>query len=223
MNPPVRAAGCVLSLWLLGCQTGVGDPASQRSAVAPTDQMALEMEAEEERRLLPASDPERTQRAREIYLGGVRLLAGTPPQVGQAIRELQQALAIDPRFYRAHFKLGICYYHEGHYELEINEYKKCLAINPGYVPAWLNLGHAHLAKDELEQARDAYQQVLDREPSHAVALYNKALVELDLNNSNESLRLFRSFVQIDGSGEMGQRARQYIQELEARLQGQRQG
>lgn len=208
-------AGLLLGL-LTGCQSS--NKPESGSPGASVDHADLQIGTEDER-LIPSSDPERTQRAREVYLGGVRLLASTPPQVGAAIRELQQALTIDPRFYRAHFKLGICYYHEGHYELEINEYKKCLAINPGYVAAWLNLGHAHLAKDELEQARRAYQEVLDREPNHAVALYNKALVELDLNNSDESLRLFRAFVEIDGSGEMGQRARQYIQELETRRQG----
>jgi tetratricopeptide (TPR) repeat protein len=171
--------------------------------------------------VIPTTDPERTRRAREIYIRGVKLLSGNP-RVEEAIREFQQALEIDPLFYRAHFKLGICYYMRGQYPLEINEYKKCLAINPQYVPAWLNLGHAYLARDELEAAREAYEQVLDINPNHAVALYNKALIEFDLNNERESLRLFRQFLNVDGEGEMGERARQYLTELERR-QGQPRG
>lgn len=168
--------------------------------------------------VVPTTDPERTRRAREIYLRGVRLLSGTP-RVEEAIREYQQALEIDPLFYRAHFKLGICYYMRGQYPLEINEYKKCLAINPQYVPAWLNLGHAYLARDELEAAREAYERVLEVNPNHAVALYNKALIEFDLHNEPESLRLFRQFLNVDGEGEMGERARQYLTELERRQRG----
>jgi tetratricopeptide (TPR) repeat protein len=165
--------------------------------------------------IVPSTDPERTRRAREIYLRGVRLLAGQP-RIDDAIRDFQQALEIDPLFYRAHFKLGICYYHKGQYPLEISEYKKCLAIQPSYVPAWLNLGHAFLARDELEQAREAYERVLELDPNHAVALYNKALVEFDLHNEPESLRLFRAFLKVDGNGEMGQRATEYLKELEGR-------
>lgn len=165
--------------------------------------------------IVPSTDPERTRRAREIYLRGVRLLAGQP-RIDEAIRDFQQALEIDPLFYRAHFKLGICYYHKGQYPLEISEYKKCLAIQPSYVPAWLNLGHAFLARDELEQAREAYERVLELDPNHAVALYNKALVEFDLHNEPESLRLFRAFLKVDGNGEMGQRASEYLKELEGR-------
>lgn len=150
-----------------------------------------------------------------MYLRGVRLLSGNP-RIQEAIREFQQALEIDPLFFRAHFKLGICYYMNGQYPLEINEYKKCLAINPQYVPGWLNLGHAYLARDELEQAREAYERVLEQDPNHAVALYNKALIEFDLHNESESLRLFRDFLRVDGEGEMGQRARQYLEELERR-------
>jgi tetratricopeptide (TPR) repeat protein len=165
--------------------------------------------------VVPSTDPERTRRAREMYLRGVRLLSGNP-RIQEAIREFQQALEIDPLFFRAHFKLGICYYMNGQYPLEINEYKKCLAINPQYVPGWLNLGHAYLARDELEQAREAYERVLEQDPNHAVALYNKALIEFDLHNESESLRLFRAFLHVDGEGEMGQRARQYLEELERR-------
>lgn len=217
-----RLRWALLPLAFLGCTTGADTGASsgRASGGAWSQTEADDGAAAAETALLPVTDPERTQRAREIYLGGVGLLSRTPPQVEPAIREFQQALNVDPRFYRAHFKLGICYYHQGLYELEINEYKKCLAINPGYVPALLNLGHAHLAKDELEQARTAYEEVLRREPNHAVAIYNKALVELDLGNQPESLRLFRAFVELDGQGEMGQRAKQYIEELSLRTKGQ---
>jgi tetratricopeptide (TPR) repeat protein len=200
-----------------GCRGPSGDLAQNRGDNKPAHATLTEEDLHRGP-VVPTTDPERTRRAREIYLRGVRLLSGTP-RVPEAIREFQQALEIDPLFFRAHFKLGICYYMNGQYPLEINEYKKCLAINPQYVPGWLNLGHAYLARDELEYARDAYERVLDLEPNHAVALYNKALIEFDLHNEPESLRLFRAFLRIDGEGEMGERARQYTEELERRLSG----
>lgn len=215
----MRRSSSLLVLFLLaGCQT----PPTPEPQPGPSAKVAVVADDDDTQLpVIPTTDPERTRRAREIYIRGVKLLSGNP-RVEEAIREFQQALEIDPLFYRAHFKLGICYYMRGQYPLEINEYKKCLAINPQYVPAWLNLGHAYLARDELEAAREAYEQVLDINPNHAVALYNKALIEFDLNNERESLRLFRQFLNVDGEGEMGERARQYLTELERR-QGQPKG
>lgn len=207
------AAGCASTGGQADAGGKAGSPGARPGASAEDDEVGLAMRADEP--IVPSTDPERTRRAREIYLRGVRLLAGQP-RIDEAIRDFQQALEIDPLFYRAHFKLGICYYHKGQYPLEISEYRKCLTIQPSYVPAWLNLGHAYLARDELEQARDAYERVLELDPNHAVALYNKALVEFDLHNEPESLRLFKTFIKVDGAGEMGDRAREYAHELEQR-------
>jgi len=99
-----------------------------------------------------AADQEHSRRAREIYLGGVAALQASPPDVDRAMRDFQLALAADPLFYKAHFKLGICYYLQGKYHLEINEYKLCLATNRNYVPAWLNLGHAYLGITDHSQS-----------------------------------------------------------------------
>src|SRR5690606_38281810 len=102
---------------------------------------------------------EAAQRARIFWLQGSAAMRD-PQRVDEAIREFQLALQADPLYYKAHFKLGICYYQKGQYDLEIAEYKKCLTLNPVYVPAQLNLGHAYLARDMLEQAREAYLAVL---------------------------------------------------------------
>jgi tetratricopeptide (TPR) repeat protein len=164
-----------------------------------------------------AASPVVTHRARRFYLQGVKLLYD-PPRVEEAIREFQLALEMDTQFYKAHFKLGICYYHKGQYDLEITEYKKCLAVNRSYAPAWLNLGHAFLARDELESARDAYKEVLGLNPKNRVALYNLGLVEFDLRLFTEARKHLQRFLELDGTGEMGEKARQYLEEIEIREQ-----
>jgi tetratricopeptide (TPR) repeat protein len=158
------------------------------------------------------ASPVRTHRARRFYLQGVKLLYD-PPRIDEAIREFQLALEMDTQFYKSHFKLGICYYHKGQYDLEITEYKKCLAVNRSYAPAWLNLGHAFLARDELESARDAYKEVLGLTPRNRVALYNLGLVEFDLRLFTEARTHLETFLELDRAGEMGEKARQYLEEI----------
>lgn len=153
---------------------------------------------------------ERTHNARRFYLLGVRYLSEQPPQVEAATREFQYALAEDPLFYKAHFKLGYTYYHRGQYEEEIAEYRKCLAINGRYLPALINLGHALLARDSLAEAREAYLAALDVEPHNAIARYNLGLIEFDLQNYDNSakhLEMFLSSGQAETASRMGEEAR----------------
>lgn len=168
-------------------------------------------------------DAEAAHRARAFFLQGVKLLS-EPQRVDEAIREFQLALVADPLFYKAHFKLGICYYQKGQYDREIAEYRKCVALNANYAPAQLNLGHAYLARDMLEEARDAYQRVIDLEPDNPVALYNLGLLEYDLAEFDRSHDYLDRFLQVhkeeEDEGEpylnawkMGTRARMYLEEI----------
>ena len=156
----------------------------------------------------------RTQLAREIYLSGVASMKRNDYDAAE--REFKQALSVDPEFFRAHFKLGLCYFYQGRYGYEVTQYRKCLVINPNFVPAWQNLGNAYLTQDALELARDAYERVLDLEPTHTQAVYNKALVEYDLGNLDEAKRLFRVFLELtpQHDREMRKVAKQYLDELE---------
>jgi tetratricopeptide (TPR) repeat protein len=114
----------------------------------------------------------------------------------RAAAELQYALRLDARLYRAHYLLGTCYYKLGQYELEANEYAKCLAINPGYAAALADLGHCWLSLDRLEQAREAYYRYLVLRPRDGQVVYNLALVEQDLGNEAASRELFRRLVKL---------------------------
>ncbi len=219
----------------LGCAAHdpVPEDREQATAAQPGDEaVAAERDAElndalaearrmqgEEALARPEHDPEAAHRARIFWLQGSHAMRD-PQRVDEAIREFQLALQADPLYYKAHFKLGICYYQKGQYDLEIAEYKKCLTLNPMYVPAHLNLGHAYLARDMLEEAREAYLAVLAREPKNAVALYNLGLVEYDLRHFDQSYDYLDQFLQVheDKDGPMGSRARMYLDEIRVKRQ-----
>lgn len=210
----------------LGCQSTEpapapeeqAEPKGQREAELAAQAQAIEQgqPAERSERLEELDearrerDTQRTHNARRYYLGGVRYLSMQPPQIEAATREFQYALAEDPLFYKAHFKLGYTYYHRGQYAEEIAEYRKCLAINGQYLPALINLGHALLAQDSLEDARGAYLAALGVEPHNAIARYNLGLIEFDLQNfesSAQHLELFLASGQAETTTRMGDQAR----------------
>jgi len=163
----------------------------------------------------PAAGPELAHRARKFYLQGVKLLYD-PPRVDSAMQEFNLSLQADPTFYKAHFKLGICFYHKGQYDYEIIQYKKCLAINPQYTPAQLNLGHAFLARDLLEDAARSYRKVLEQQPRNTIALYNLGLVEFDLRQWDNSFKHLQQFLDLEADGEMSRNAKRYLEEIKLR-------
>jgi len=232
----IHVATAIGAAALVGCQGPPADAGPQPgvvTAAAPTNaqptgpaapgpadptspsELAAELRAEH--------DPIAAHRARRFYLQGVKLL-NDPLRVDEAVREFQLALEADTLFYKAHFKLGICYYQKGQYDLEITEYRKCLAVNPDYVPAQLNLGHAFLARDMLEEARDSYQKVIERDPHNGVALFNLGLVEFDLRRFDRSYDYLDRFLKVHKeSGQMGERAKMYLEEIRLRREGDQQG
>jgi len=211
----------LLSVLLVACagpQT-TEQPVYQPQTPTPMANTSVEDEAQDTRDAergprLDEHPGTRRQLAREIYLSGVASMKRN--DYDAAVREFKRALGFDPEFHRAHFKLGLCYFYQGHYNYEVTQYKKCLAIDPTFVPAWQNLGNAYLTQDALEQAREAYRHVLDLEPTHAQAVYNKALVEYDLSNTEEAKRLFRRFLELtpQHDREMRKVAEQYLRELD---------
>ena len=163
------------------------------------------------------NDLERTHNARTFYLLGVRYLSEDRPRINDAAREFQHALAEDPLFFKAHFKLGYTYYHRGMYQEEIAEYRKCLSINERYLPALINLGHALLAQDELEKAREAYEGALQVEPSNPTARYNLGLIAFDLRQWDDSAKHLQAFLksgQAETEGKMGDQARTCLDRIQ---------
>lgn len=162
-------------------------------------------------------DLERTHNARTFYLLGVRYLSEDRPRINDAAREFQHALAEDPLFFKAHFKLGYTYYHRGMYQEEIAEYRKCLSINEKYLPALINLGHALLAQDELEKAREAYEGALQVDPSNPTARYNLGLIAFDLRQWDDSAKHLQTFLKsgrTETEGKMGDQARSCLDRIQ---------
>lgn len=196
--------------------TSVQEPPPQRVEEAPAE-LPPAPPAQAPVEPPPAPSAHRAQEARELYLEGVRLLGADEPRKADEL--FQRALAADPGFYRAWLKLGIVRYKLEDPVGEIEAYRRCLELAPDYVPAWINLGHALLASDDLEGAGQAYEKVLSLEPLHADARFNLGLVAYDLARFEESLEHLRRFLALETGTEEENRvkARQYVEELEAKL------
>ncbi|HZU99301.1 MAG TPA: tetratricopeptide repeat protein [Planctomycetota bacterium] len=134
----------------------------------------------------------RVEQARDIYLGALEVF--NDRKYEQAYLEFSRVLDVEPHFYEARFKQGLCRYYQQKFDLEIDSYEKCLAIEPNYLPCLVSLGNAYLAQDELEKAVRVYRKILKLDPDHPVALYNLGLICFDLQDYHMSAEYLEHFI-----------------------------
>ena len=128
----------------------------------------------------------------------------------EAVRELEAAVAGDPKLPFVHFNLGLAYAKKQDYERARQEFKKDLAIEPDAAFTYEQLGNVNSTMQDEEQAADDYRQALKLDNrlinSHMGLAkieehrrnYTAALAELDkivsLDKENAGARYLRGQV-----------------------------
>ncbi|MEO7191570.1 MAG: tetratricopeptide repeat protein [Vicinamibacterales bacterium] len=123
-------------------------------------------------------------------------------RIGDAIRELQAILAIDPRSAQAHMLLGNAYVGEGAPERKgeaIAEFRQALEIDPSLVAARFYMADVYLDLGRTDMARDELQLALSQAPGQPqfTALLGEA--ERRLGHAPRSVELIRQALQADPS------------------------
>jgi Tfp pilus assembly protein PilF len=107
--------------------------------------------------------------AREHYTRALQYLAigaGEP-----AIKDLNEALKLDPTNAELHNALAFAYHYEGRYQFALTHYGKALELAPGYAEAHVNLAALYLDlarwDDAVAQGREALKITTYQNPEKA--------------------------------------------------------
>jgi len=130
--------------------------------------------------------------AQSIYLKALDIF--DQHEYDLAYLEFGRALDVDPNYYLAWHKKGLCAYYKQRYDLEIECYRRCLEIQPDFMEALQSLGAAYLTLDQLEHAVPIYRRMLAIEPNHPVALYNISICYHDLQDYPAAIEHLRRFI-----------------------------
>ena len=138
------------------------------SLSAAEGQLALAAEAH-------AGDPETL-----YWLGAVRLRRGN---AGAAIEALQEAVAVQPRFSEARFKLAEALADAGRAGEAVASYAEALRMDPyRHAAAWNNMGFQHLQAGNMEEAAQALGRAIGLDPRFVEARANLGAVLLNRGN-----------------------------------------
>jgi tetratricopeptide (TPR) repeat protein len=108
-----------------------------------------------------------------------------------ALKELNQAVAADPRNVRLLNALGSCYDRLGEYAKAQEMYEKVLAQEAGNCPARNNLGYSYYLSGDLARAETIFQEVLAKDPQNTLAQNNLGLVWCRQGHENKALSLWQ--------------------------------
>jgi len=137
-------------------------------------------------------DPTTWEQAQGIYIKALDVF--TARDYERAYLEFQRVLVVEPRFYEAHYKMGLCRYYQQKFDDEIACYERCLEIKSNYPECLVSLGNAYLAQDELEKAVKIYKRILRQDGNHPVALFNLGLIYFDLQDNAQSAEFLERFI-----------------------------
>lgn len=176
---------------------GLAGGADRAEARLTLGQALIEMDSlVEAREVLQAGVRRYPEHARLWYwLGDVTLQTGA---AADAVAQLQQAVAIQPAFTEARFKLAEAYEAAGDSEAAANAYEGVLASDSVHHPeAWNNLGFLLLQRKRFQEADSLFERALALDPDFVVALTNLGAVRLMEQNVEAAIPLFERAVGLD--------------------------
>lgn len=90
-------------------------------------------------------------------------------QLEQAVRFLEQAIALKSAYREAYNELGVAYASLGDLEKAVETWEELVALHPDFAPAYFNLGRALWRLERRQQARAYWQKGIELTPNHPSA------------------------------------------------------
>jgi Tfp pilus assembly protein PilF len=115
--------------------------------------------------------------------------------LADAAKELQRAIAINPRYALAHNNLGVVYLSQKKLDAANAEFRQVLALEPRNVEAYVNLGISEKEAGRPDQARAAFTRAIELDTRNPDAHYNLALLEDETGNPARAVVHYKAFLQ----------------------------
>ena len=118
-------------------------------------------------------------------------------QTGQAIREYQEAIRLQPRYAEYHYNLGSVLAKAGQTGEAIRQLQEALRLQPDNALAHINLGNALDESGQTDDAIRHYQEALRLQPDNAVAHVNLGISFARKGQLDDAIRQYQEALRVD--------------------------
>jgi len=130
--------------------------------------------------------------SRDLTMLGTSLVASGDTAGAEAA--LRAAIAQDATSLWAWFAMGCCHFEQGRYLEAAGDFSACVASGPEYAWSHFNRALALAQAGRLLDAKVSYDRALELDPDLIEARVDRALVELELNQTEQALADLRTAV-----------------------------
>jgi tetratricopeptide (TPR) repeat protein len=131
----------------------------------------------------------------DLFQKGVSNMANE--KFEDAIRSLELALRLDPKYVDAWIKKGYAHFHLGEYNSAISSYDRALEIDLNNSEAWNLKGLAYYKLKNYDKAIAACEKAVDVNPNDSMAWYNYACYLVLSGRVDEGLEALKRSIEID--------------------------
>jgi serine/threonine protein kinase/Tfp pilus assembly protein PilF len=105
----------------------------------------------------------------------------------RAIRELEEAVRLEPRHYWSRLQKGVCHQELGEYAAAAADFGVCVGLWPEFALGHFNRGYALARSGHTLEAIADYTAALERDPEFLLAYLNRGTTRLTLKQYQEAL------------------------------------
>ncbi len=135
-------------------------------------------------------------------------------ELARAVELYKAALEQDPELFGAWYNLGLVSKAEGDLALAETAFAKALALRPTWVDARFMLGVVVHKRGDDARATELLDQVLEAQPRHVKANYLLAVIYANSGRRGMARTHFEHVLRLDGNGEFGRQAREWLKKNE---------
>jgi tetratricopeptide (TPR) repeat protein len=117
----------------------------------------------------------------------------------EALRRLQEVLAVEPQNAMLHVLMGNLQAFEGNEEQAAVHYRRAIELRPNYAGALVNLGNLHYLNNGFPAALTEYEKAQKADPDMAIAFYNASVANGDSYRFNEQEQMLTRARALDKS------------------------
>jgi serine/threonine protein kinase/Tfp pilus assembly protein PilF len=158
------------------------------------DEGGAERAREAAAQLQPAS-------ARDHYLLAVSYVRNSANEAdahARAVKELEEAVRLEPRHYWSWLQKGLCHEELGHHTAAAADFGVCIGLWPEFAWGYFNRGYAQARAGRLAEALEDYTAALTRDPDFLLAYLNRGSTLLALKRYEPALADFTRAADLGG-------------------------
>ncbi|WP_216700276.1 lipopolysaccharide assembly protein LapB [[Leptolyngbya] sp. PCC 7376] len=134
----------------------------------------------------PAAKEKMTQGLQRIQQG----------QVAQAIQLFNEAIALDPELWQAHYNLGLAYRQAGDLQKAADAFYQTVVIQPNFALGFASIGGILLDVQNWSQAQQYLEQAIAVDPNLAIAHYNFGLLHRQFGRTAAAIQAWETANQL---------------------------